>query len=101
MRRECASSLGTIRRGAIQKIAVMVSYATVVRAGLEAAIANAEPSPEGWYFPSELYTNAAKHFGAAEFSQMVRNVHDIGGGSIVTAPSIADLENPETGDDVR
>lgn len=80
-----------------EKIAEMVIYSTLVRAGLEAAIANAEPSPEGWYFPSELYTNAAKHYGAAEFSHMVRHLHDIGGGSIVTAPSIKDLEHDEIG----
>ncbi|WP_067168572.1 4-hydroxyphenylacetate 3-hydroxylase N-terminal domain-containing protein [Microtetraspora niveoalba] len=80
-----------------EKIAEMIIYATLVRAGLEAAIANAEASPEGWYFPSELFTNAAKHYGAAEFSLMVRHLHDIGGGSIVTAPSIADVEHDEVG----
>lgn len=84
-----------------EKIAEMVIYSTLVRAGLEAAIANAEPSPEGWYFPSELYTNAAKHYGAAEYSMMVRHLHDIGGGSIITAPSTLDLASPDVGDDVR
>jgi 4-hydroxybutyryl-CoA dehydratase / vinylacetyl-CoA-Delta-isomerase len=84
-----------------EKIAEMVIYATLVRAGLEAAIANAEPSAEGWYFPDELYTNAAKHYGAAEYSLMVRHLHDIGGGSIITAPSTLDLANPEVGDDIR
>ncbi|GAA3724657.1 4-hydroxybutyryl-CoA dehydratase/vinylacetyl-CoA-Delta-isomerase [Spinactinospora alkalitolerans] len=97
-----AESNGTQRISHIrEKIAEMVIYATLVRAGLEAAIANAEPSPEGWYFPSELFTNAAKHFGAAEFSHMVRHLHDIGGGSIVTAPSIADLENEEVGEQIK
>lgn len=52
-------------------------------------------------FPSELFTNAAKHYGAAEFSTMVRHLHDIGGGSILTAPSIRDLKNPVVGDDIR
>ena len=27
---------------------------------------------------------------------MVRHLHDIAGGAVVTAPSMADLENPET-----
>lgn len=80
-----------------EKIAEMVIYATMVRSGLEAAIANAEESPEGWYFPSELYTNAAKHYAAADYSLMVRHLHDIGGGSILTAPSLADLDNDEVG----
>ncbi|MCC5579962.1 4-hydroxyphenylacetate 3-hydroxylase [Microtetraspora sp. AC03309] len=97
-----AEANGTERVSHIrEKIAEMIIYATLVRAGLEAAIANAEPSPEGWYFPSELFTNAAKHFGAAEFSAMVRHLHDIGGGSIVTAPSIADLEHEEIGPAIR
>ncbi|ROO90015.1 4-hydroxybutyryl-CoA dehydratase/vinylacetyl-CoA-Delta-isomerase [Actinocorallia herbida] len=97
-----AEANGTERVSHIrEKIAEMVIYATLVRAGLEAAIANAEASPEGWYFPSELFTNAAKHHGAAEFSTMVRNLHDIGGGSIVTAPSIADLEHAEVGPFIR
>ncbi|WP_122816080.1 4-hydroxyphenylacetate 3-hydroxylase N-terminal domain-containing protein [Nocardioides pantholopis] len=84
-----------------EKIAEMVIYTTLVRAGLEAAIANAEPSPEGWYFPNELFTNAAKHYAAADFSLMVRHLHDIGGGSIVTAPSLRDLENDEVGPFVK
>lgn len=84
-----------------EKISEMVIYSTLVRAGLEAAIANAEPSPEGWYFPSELFTNAAKHYGAAEYSRMIRNLHDIGGGAIVTAPAVSDFENEEVGDDLR
>ncbi|TDB91419.1 4-hydroxyphenylacetate 3-hydroxylase [Actinomadura sp. KC216] len=84
-----------------EKIAEMVIYATLVRGALEAAIANAEASPEGWYFPSELYTNAAKHYGAAEFSTMIRHLHDIGGGAIVTAPSVSDLEHAEVGPFIR
>lgn len=97
-----AEANGTERISHIrEKIAEMVIYATLVRAGLEAAIANAEASPEGWYFPSELFTNAAKHHGAAEFSTMVKHLHDIGGGSIVTAPSISDLEHDEVGPFIR
>jgi 4-hydroxybutyryl-CoA dehydratase/vinylacetyl-CoA-Delta-isomerase len=48
-------------------------------------------------FPNELYTNAGKYTGAASYNLMVRHLHDIAGGAIVTAPSIADLENPEVG----
>lgn len=80
-----------------EKINEMVIYATMTRAGLEAAIANAEISEEGWCFPSELYTNAAKHYAAADYSLMVRHLHDIGGGSILTAPSIQDLKSDEVG----
>lgn len=80
-----------------EKIAEMLMYATLVRGGLEAAVANSEVSSEGWYFPNELYTNAAKHYGAAEYHRMVKHLHDIGGGAIVTAPSMEDLAHPEVG----
>ena len=32
---------------------------------------------------------------------MVRHLHDISGGAVVTTPSIADFENPETGALIR
>ena len=32
---------------------------------------------------------------------MVRHLHDIAGGSVLTAPSVADLENPEVGPLIR
>jgi 4-hydroxybutyryl-CoA dehydratase/vinylacetyl-CoA-Delta-isomerase len=79
------------------KIAGLITYATLIRAGLEAAIQNATFTPEGWASPDELYTNAAKFYSADGFSVMVRSLHDIAGGSVLTAPSLRDLANPETG----
>ena len=81
------------------KIDEMVIHATLLRAGLEAALANAQATPEGYYYPDELFTNAAKYQGAAQFHRMVRHLHDIAGGAVLTSPSIADLENPETAAD--
>jgi 4-hydroxybutyryl-CoA dehydratase/vinylacetyl-CoA-Delta-isomerase len=79
------------------KIAEMINYAVLIRGSLEAAIEHATFTPEGWASPDELYTNAAKYYAAAEFSHMVRHLHDIAGGSVLTAPSLRDLRNPETG----
>jgi 4-hydroxybutyryl-CoA dehydratase / vinylacetyl-CoA-Delta-isomerase len=84
-----------------EKISEMIIHATVIRACLEAALTNAETGPLGAAFPSELYTNAGKYTGAANYHLMVRHLHDIAGGSVLTAPSIADLENPETGALIR
>jgi 4-hydroxybutyryl-CoA dehydratase/vinylacetyl-CoA-Delta-isomerase len=78
------------------KIADMVIYATLLRAGLEAAIENSTITPEGFATPSELYANAAKYYGALHLNTMLTYVHDIAGGSILTAPMPGDLENPET-----
>ena len=84
-----------------EKISEMIIHATLVRAGLEAAIANCQITPEGAAVPDELFTNAAKYHAAANYGLMVRHLHDIAGGSILTAPSIADLENPATGELLR
>jgi 4-hydroxybutyryl-CoA dehydratase/vinylacetyl-CoA-Delta-isomerase len=84
-----------------EKISDMIIHATLIRASLEAAIHNCNFGPEGEAFPDELYTNAGKYHGAANYSQVVRHLHDIGGASILTAPAISDLENNEVGAFVR
>lgn len=84
-----------------EKISEMIIHATVIRACLEAALSNAESGPLGAAFPNELYTNAGKYTGAANYHLMVRHLHDISGGAILTAPSRADLEHPETGPLIR
>ncbi len=84
-----------------EKISEMIIHATVVRACLEAAVSHAKTGEFGAVFPDELYTNAGKYTGAANYALMVRHLHDIAGGAVVTAPSIADLENNETGHLVR
>src|SRR5262249_2330733 len=83
-----------------EKISEMIMHATLVRAALEAAIANCSVAPEG-AFPDELYTNAGKYHAAANYNAMVRHLHDISGGSVLTAPSPADFENEVTGPLVR
>ncbi len=79
----------------------MIIHATLVRAALEAAIHNCGFGAGGEAFPDELYTNAGKYQGAANYARIVAHLHDIAGGSTVTAPSIADLENNEVGALVR
>lgn len=80
-----------------EKINGMIIYATLIRAGLEAALANVGTTEDGMVYPSELYTNTAKFYGAANYAQIVRDLHDIAGGAVVTAPSLADFDNPEVG----
>ena len=79
------------------KIAEMLIHATMIRAGLEAAILHAGTTDDGSVFPDELFTNAAKYQAATGYSLMVRHLHDIAGGSVFTAPSLADLENEVVG----
>jgi 4-hydroxybutyryl-CoA dehydratase/vinylacetyl-CoA-Delta-isomerase len=75
----------------------MLINATLIRATLEAAIENCQITADGVAFPDELFTNAGKYHGAANWSLMVRHLHDIGGGAILTAPAMADLDNEAVG----
>ena len=84
-----------------EKISGMMINATLVRACLDAAIDQCHYTADGQAVPHELYTNAGKYFGAANYPNMVRDLHDIAGGSIQTAPSVADLENEEVGHLIR
>jgi 4-hydroxybutyryl-CoA dehydratase/vinylacetyl-CoA-Delta-isomerase len=84
-----------------EKISEMMINATLIRAALEAAIENCSITSDGAAFPNELYTNVGKYHGAANYSLMVRHLHDIAGGSVLTVPGMADLDNPDTGGLVR
>jgi 4-hydroxybutyryl-CoA dehydratase/vinylacetyl-CoA-Delta-isomerase len=93
-----AEANGTARISHVrEKIDEMMIHATNLRAGMEAAISNAHVTPEGYYYPDDLYTNATKYLGAANFNLMVRHLHDIAGGGVITTPSMADLDNPDIG----
>jgi 4-hydroxybutyryl-CoA dehydratase/vinylacetyl-CoA-Delta-isomerase len=83
------------------KIADLVIHATLIRATLEASIANSEITEDGVVVPDELFANAGKFQAAAYRSAMIQHIQDIAGGSLVTAPSSRDLENPEVGHFVR
>jgi 4-hydroxybutyryl-CoA dehydratase / vinylacetyl-CoA-Delta-isomerase len=97
-----AEANGTARVSHIrEKIDEMMIHATILRAGMEAAISNAHTTPEGYYYPDDLYTNATKYVGAANFNLMVRHLHDIAGGGVITTPSMADLDNPDIGPQLR
>ena len=93
-----AEANGTAGIGHVkEKISEMIIHATLIRAALEAAVDNCTISAEGAAFPNELYTNAGKFHAAANYNQMVRHLHDIAGGAVLTAPVPADFENPEVG----
>lgn len=84
-----------------EKISEMIIHATLIRASLEASIMQCEIARDGTAFPNELYVNAGKFHGAANYNLMVRHLHDIAGGAVLTAPVPADFENPDVGDLAR
>ncbi len=83
------------------KIADLVIHATLIRATLEASIANSTITEEGVVVPDEQYANAGKYQAAQFRTAMMQHLQDIAGGSLITAPSSRDLENAEVGHFVR
>ncbi|HZZ47393.1 MAG TPA: 4-hydroxyphenylacetate 3-hydroxylase N-terminal domain-containing protein [Pseudonocardia sp.] len=91
-----AEANGTTRVSHVrEKIDDMMIHATLLRAGLEAALMHSHVTSEGYYYPDDMFTNVTKYQGAANFNLMVRHLHDIAGGAVVTAPSMADFDNEE------
>jgi 4-hydroxybutyryl-CoA dehydratase/vinylacetyl-CoA-Delta-isomerase len=79
------------------KLSELMLEATLIRATLDASIANCKTGDGGAVFPDELYTNAGKLYGAAHYNDMTRDVWDICGGSLATAPGLSDLRNSDVG----
>jgi 4-hydroxybutyryl-CoA dehydratase/vinylacetyl-CoA-Delta-isomerase len=79
----------------------MAIFATMCRAGWEAAMANATVNEDGTMSPASLYISASKFYNAELHGKMVDILHDIAGALLVEAPTVADLDNPDIGDDVR
>lgn len=80
-----------------EKIDEMIIHATLLRAGLEAAITNAHPTEDGHLYPDDMFTNVTKYLGATQHTRIIRDLHDIAGGAVVTAPSSADFDTPVLG----
>ena len=75
----------------------MVIHATLLRATLEASMMHAAKLDSGVLAPSEIYTNAGKYHGAANYMVMVRHLLDnprepfAGGGEFVAPRELAAL----------
>jgi 4-hydroxybutyryl-CoA dehydratase/vinylacetyl-CoA-Delta-isomerase len=83
------------------KISDLIISATLTRACFEAAIANSRAGENGVMAPDELFTNAGKYQSTAAHAAMIQNLQDICGASLITAPSIADLESEAMGQFIR
>lgn len=86
-----------------EQLAEMVVLRETSRAcGLEAARRGAEePVGSGVFLPDELMGNVAKLNVCNAFWRMMALAGDIGGGLIVTMPSLKELKNPEVKDYVE
>jgi 4-hydroxybutyryl-CoA dehydratase/vinylacetyl-CoA-Delta-isomerase len=82
------------------KLSAIAVYAKMCRAGWESALANAT-FEGGMVRPDDSFLYATKAYGGHLYSEMTHYLHDVAGGAVITAPTIADLDNPEIGDALR
>ncbi len=82
-----------------EKIVDMIRYSETSHACAIAAAMRGreEPKGSGVFLPDDLFGNAAKLNIAHGFYEILKNAGDIGGGLVVTAPRLKDLEDPEVG----
>lgn len=83
------------------KLSSMAVYASMCRAGWEAAMANSTVTAGGMVCPGDSYIYAAKAYGSRFYSDMVAHLQDVSGGLVITCPTMADLDNPDIGEYVR
>jgi 4-hydroxybutyryl-CoA dehydratase/vinylacetyl-CoA-Delta-isomerase len=83
------------------KLATLVIFATMCRAGGEAAMANATKNEDGNVLPSPLFISALKYYKSEFNARMIDIIHDIAGTLTVNAPTMADFDNPELRDSLE
>jgi 4-hydroxybutyryl-CoA dehydratase / vinylacetyl-CoA-Delta-isomerase len=78
-----------------EKIAEMVFHAEMLRMAMESAVRNFKTTETGMVYPDPISINVGKYYGASHYHSMVKLLHDMAGGLVVTMPLEADLENEE------
>ena len=82
-------------------IAEMVCYAEMIRMALNFAVTNYETTESGMIHPNVLAVNVAKYYYANNFHEIIKQLHDLGGGLVLTLPTEGDLRNEESGKYLR
>lgn len=77
------------------KLATLMIFATMCRAGHEAAWANATTNEDGNLIPSTLFISATKYYQNELQDRMIDILHDIAGTMVSNAPTMGDFENPD------
>jgi 4-hydroxybutyryl-CoA dehydratase/vinylacetyl-CoA-Delta-isomerase len=85
----------------MNSIAELITYAEMLRMSLDYACRHFETTPSGMVHPNTLAINAAKYYYAANYHQIVRYLHDVSGGLVLTLPLESDLRNEDSGRYIR
>jgi 4-hydroxyphenylacetate 3-monooxygenase/4-hydroxybutyryl-CoA dehydratase/vinylacetyl-CoA-Delta-isomerase len=81
-----------------EKLLELIQVAEMVYACGFTASLKGEKTPSGIWMPNFVYSNLGKYFSGTHQGREMEIAQDIAGGLIVTMPSDADYENPETRD---
>lgn len=79
----------------IEKITELIFYAELLSMTLECALRNYETTPSGMVYPNPANINVGKYHGASNYHAMVKHIHDLCGGQVITQPVEADYRNPD------
>ncbi|MFH0844005.1 MAG: 4-hydroxyphenylacetate 3-hydroxylase C-terminal domain-containing protein [Pseudomonadota bacterium] len=79
-----------------EKLLELIMVAEMVYACGFTASLKGEKTPSGIWRPNFIYSNLGKYYSGTHLGREMEIAQDITGGLIVTMPSDADYENPET-----
>ena len=79
----------------------LICYYEMIRMGLDSACRHYESTETGMVYPNNLGINAVKYYLASNFHEMMKHLHDVGGGLVLTQPLEADLRHSEAGEYIR
>ncbi len=82
-------------------VSELINFAVMMRMSLDYACRHYERTPSGMIHPNTLAINVAKFHWASNYHAMVRHLHDVSGGLVITVPLEADLRNEESGKYLR
>ena len=77
-----------------EKIGELVFNAEILRMAVDNAKRNYKVSDTGMVYPDPVAVNIGKYYGATTYNAMIRILHDIAGGLVVTIPTEADFRHP-------
>jgi 4-hydroxybutyryl-CoA dehydratase / vinylacetyl-CoA-Delta-isomerase len=78
------------------KLSRMAVWASMCRAGWTAALVHATTNETGAVVPADVHVYATMAYGRSLFNEMVGYLHDCSGALLLTCPTVADYDNPET-----
>jgi 4-hydroxybutyryl-CoA dehydratase/vinylacetyl-CoA-Delta-isomerase len=82
----------------MDKLSKMAVWASMCRAGWTAALVHAATTAAGMVVPADNHVYATMAYGRSLFNEMVSYLHDVSGALLLTCPTVADYENPDTHD---